>query len=115
MVAKVSIEAKLFAVEAEKEKEIQKVQNKKAATEKERLLAAFKGELTEEPQSSPEQSETEAVEETDSDQEESVIEQDDSEQKEEESTVEQDDSEQKEEESAVEQEEQQADEAKEVE
>lgn len=84
MVAKSSVEAKKQAIEAEKEKAVQKVQDKKEATEKERLLAAFKGELTEETQSSPEQEETEAVQENDAD-----VEQADSDQKEEEDTVEQ--------------------------
>ncbi len=82
MVAKASAEAKVLAIEAEKEKAVQKVQDKKEATEKERLLAAFKGELDEEVPSTPEQAEqeAEAVEESDSDEseEESAVEEADS-------------------------------------
>ena len=47
-----------------------KVQEKKDSDEKERLLLAFKGELSEEAQSSPQQAEAGAVEETDSDEDE---------------------------------------------
>ena len=45
MVTKASEAAKLFAVKAEKEKEIQKAQDAKDAAEKERLVKALKGEL----------------------------------------------------------------------
>ena len=102
MVTKASAEAKVQAIEAEKEKAVQKVQDKKEATEKERLLAAFKGELDEEVASSPEpaEQEAEASEEVDSDanEEESAVEEADSDEEAEGSGAKEDDEEESEDE-----------------
>jgi len=85
MVAKASEAAKLFAVEAAKEKEIQKAEQEKEAAEKEQLVRALKGELDEEPDQQG------GAEEVDEEQEESAVEEADSDEDEEESGAEEDD------------------------